>query len=195
MSLQKVRCNASVGPQAAAQFAPTDNAGQKPPCVWDSSFFGAGSAGHTITCKKIYHSEIYLFHNTFCPLQFDLSGLGVPGRRYDLGGYIGVFRFFGRVNHQTHILKVAPHALPTPSAIEFALQHLEGLVLLGRANVVNANRPSDQSPLGNVNNRLLLLRVATKTFDPLPLVCMIKALQSSELRKHSLVRLNDLLLT
>jgi len=27
------------------------------------------------------------------------------------------------------------------------------------------------------------------------LVCMIKALQSSELRKHSLVRLNDLLLT
>ena len=55
--------------------------------------------------------------------------------------------------------------------------------------------PCDQSPLGNVNNRLLLLRVATKTFDPLPLVCMIKALQSSELRKHSLVRLNDLLLT
>ena len=55
--------------------------------------------------------------------------------------------------------------------------------------------PCDQSPLGNVNNRLLLLRVATKTFDPLPLVCMILALQSSELRKHSLVRLNDLLLT
>jgi len=27
------------------------------------------------------------------------------------------------------------------------------------------------------------------------LVCMIKALQCSELRKHSLVRLNDLLLT
>jgi len=27
------------------------------------------------------------------------------------------------------------------------------------------------------------------------LVCMIKALQSSELRKHSLVRLGDLLLT
>ena len=55
--------------------------------------------------------------------------------------------------------------------------------------------PCDQSPLGNVNNRLLSLQIATKTFDPLPLVCMIKALQSSELRKHSLVRLNDLLLT
>jgi hypothetical protein len=36
------------------------------------------------------------------------------------------------------------------------------------------------------------LRVATKTFDPLPLVCMIQALQSSKLRKHLLVRLNDL---
>ena len=55
--------------------------------------------------------------------------------------------------------------------------------------------PCDQSPLGNVNNRLLSLQIATKTFDPLPLVCMIKVLQSSELRKHSLVRLNDLLLT
>ena len=55
--------------------------------------------------------------------------------------------------------------------------------------------PCDQSPLGNVSNRLLSLQIATKTFDPLPLVCMIKALQSSELRKHSLVRLNDLLLT
>ena len=55
--------------------------------------------------------------------------------------------------------------------------------------------PYDQSPLGNVNNRLLSLQIATKTFDPLPLVCMIKALQCRELRKHSLVRLNDLLLT
>ena len=55
--------------------------------------------------------------------------------------------------------------------------------------------PCDQSPLGNVSNRLLSFQIATKTFDPLPLVCMIKALQRSELRKHSLVRLNDLLLT
>lgn len=34
-----------------------------------------------------------------------------------------------------------------------------------------------------------------KAAGPLPLSSMIKTLQSSELRKHSLVRLNDLLLT
>ena len=33
-----------------------------------------------------------------------LSELGVPGRRYSLGGFIGVFRFLGRVNHQAHVL-------------------------------------------------------------------------------------------
>jgi hypothetical protein len=36
---------------------------------------------------------------------------------------------------------------------------------------------------------------AMKTFGVLPCACMINFLQSSELRKHSLVRLNDLLLT
>ena len=52
-----------------------------------------------------------------------------------------------------------------------------------------------RSPLGIVNNRLQRLRAAIKTFGPLPLSSMIKTLQSSELRKHSLVCLNDLLLT
>jgi hypothetical protein len=53
----------------------------------------------------------------------------------------------------------------------------------------------EPAPLGNVGNRLQPLRAAIKTFGPLPLSSMIKTLQSSELRKHSLVRLNDLLST
>ena len=53
----------------------------------------------------------------------------------------------------------------------------------------------EPTPLGNVDNRLQPLRAAIKTFGPLPLSSMIKTLQSSELRKHSLVRLNDLLST
>ena len=35
-------------------------------------------------------------------LEFGLSGLGVPGRRHGLGGYIGAFRFSGRVNHKVN---------------------------------------------------------------------------------------------
>jgi hypothetical protein len=35
--------------------------------------------------------------------------------------------------------------------------------------------------------------VAIETFDALPFVSMIPSLQSGELRKHSPVRLNDLL--
>ena len=37
--------------------------------------------------------------------------------------------------------------------------------------------------------------VAVRTFGALPFACMIRALQSGELRKHSPVRLNDLSVT
>ena len=105
------------------------------------------------------------------------------------------------------------HRLPqgAPRSVERHRQDIDGtrLRVESIAGVVERGMPSTPmlplrallrwpcgvSPLGNVNNRLLSLQIATKTFDPLPLVCMIKALQSSELRKHSLVRLNDLLLT
>lgn len=50
--------------------------------------------------------------------------------------------------------------------------------------------------LGNVGNRSQLLQAAaSNSFGPLPLPSMINALQSSKLRKHLLVRLNDLLST
>ena len=35
-------------------------------------------------------------------LDYRSSGLGVPGRRYSLGGFIGAFRFVGWINFQTH---------------------------------------------------------------------------------------------
>ena len=55
--------------------------------------------------------------------------------------------------------------------------------------------PYGQSPLGNVSNRLPLLPAAERTLGALPFAFVIRSLQCSELRKHSLVRLNDLLLT
>ena len=55
--------------------------------------------------------------------------------------------------------------------------------------------PFGTSPLENVCNRLPLLQVADRTMGALPFAFLIQSLQCSKLRKHLLVRLNDLLLT
>ena len=49
-----------------------------------------------------------------------------------------------------------------------------------------------RDPLGNFSNRLPLLRAAERTLGALPFAFVIRSLQSRKLRKHLLVRLNDL---
>ena len=65
-------------------------------------------------------------------IDYESSGLGVPGRRYSLGGFTGAFRFLGRVNLQPYILVALPNTAPSSSTEEFVLEQLKGLVdLLG----------------------------------------------------------------
>lgn len=47
--------------------------------------------------------EFLLFKQLVLDIDSRSSGLGVPGRRYSLGGIIGAFRFLSRVNLQPYI--------------------------------------------------------------------------------------------
>lgn len=71
----------------------------------------------------------HLAHNvpTRIPLQLVLDivsrsgGLGVPGRRYSLGGIIGAFRFLSRVNLQPYIFVALTNTPSSVIAEEFFL--------------------------------------------------------------------------
>jgi hypothetical protein len=70
--------------------------------------------------------------------------LGVPGRRYSLGGFTGAFRFLGWVNLQPYILVALPNTVPPSSAKEFVLEQPKGLVGLFGPYVIQPDRPCHQ---------------------------------------------------
>ena len=101
-------------------------------CVASKAIFNTPSS----EASKIKYAFVKLLLVILCvPLhlvwvKIKSSGLGVPGRRYSLGGYIGAFRFLGWVNIEPNVFKVSAHITSPSVAVKLALQNLKCLIRL-----------------------------------------------------------------
>ncbi len=86
-----------------------------------------------------------MYRNTVLRLQLSSSGLGVPDRRYSLGGFTGAFRFLAWQNFESNAVKIAPCLCATPCAQKFLTQQVKRLIALFWPKTMQPHRPRHQA--------------------------------------------------